>query len=141
MIPRPVVWRRSTIIWTWLPVVYAAHAAGSYRWWFRMRQVASFFSGTVQYLVGNRSRCRDRLIWKYEQKLKISKFLKRMKTYIFMIYSWFTEIDSNWLVNISDIHDFVCMDLYWSVLTSSVKNIKKTHNNVWQSLSLSAAND
>lgn len=45
-----------------------------------------------------------------------------MKTYIFMIYSWFTEVDSNWLVNISDIH--VCMDLYLSILKSSVKTSK-----------------
>lgn len=60
--------------------------------------------------------------------LEIFKILKWMKIYIFMIYSWFIEIDSNWFVNIFDI--YVCMDLYWLILKLFVKILKK-YNNVW----------
>lgn len=54
--------------------------------------------------------------------LEIFEILKWMKIYIFMIYSWFIEIDSNWFVNIFDI--YVCMDLYWLVLKLFVKILK-----------------
>lgn len=54
--------------------------------------------------------------------LEIFKILKWMKIYIFMIYSWFIEIDSNWFVNIFDI--YVCMDLYWLILKLFVKIFK-----------------
>lgn len=56
------------------------------------------------------------------KSLKYLNFLKWMKIYVFMIYSWFIEIDSNWFVNIFDI--YVCMDLYWLVLKLFVKILK-----------------
>lgn len=55
--------------------------------------------------------------------LEILKFLKWMKIYIFMIYSWFIEIDSNWFVNIFDIYVLINFEII-------CKNIKK-YNNVW----------
>lgn len=56
------------------------------------------------------------------KSLKYLNFLKWMKIYVFMIYSWFIEIDSNWFVNIFDI--YVCMDLCWLILKLFVKILK-----------------